>query len=155
MCSRIRPWPCWFWGPPWGWGWPQNSTQMSGVARKKFQTSNLTMPNYFCFIKFALKSVPGLADVGAPHGDGDGPRTPPRCLEGSGKSFKWLILLCLTTSLSWSMLKNQSLPFLMLGSFRWLGMAPELHPDVWSGSGKSFKWLILLCLTMTLSWNML
>ena len=37
-----------------------------------------------------LKSVPGLADVGVPHGDGDGPRTPPRCKEGggSGKNFK-------------------------------------------------------------------
>ena len=31
---------------------------------------------------FALKSVPGLADVGVPHGDGDGIRTPPRSLEG-------------------------------------------------------------------------
>ena len=27
-------------------------------------------------MKFSLKSVPGLADVGVPHGDGDGPRTP-------------------------------------------------------------------------------
>ena len=26
-------------------------------------------------MKYALKSVPGLADVGVPHGDGDGPRT--------------------------------------------------------------------------------
>ena len=50
--------------------------------------TNLTMPNNFCFMKYALKSVPGLADVGVPHGDGDGPRTPPRCLEGPGKSFK-------------------------------------------------------------------
>ena len=32
--------------------------------------------------KCALKSVPGLAEVGVPHGDGDGPRTPPRCLGG-------------------------------------------------------------------------
>ena len=36
--------------------------------------TNLTMPNNFCFMKYALKSVPGLADVGVPHGDGDGPR---------------------------------------------------------------------------------
>ena len=27
-------------------------------------------------MKYALKSVPGLADVGVSHGDGDGPRTP-------------------------------------------------------------------------------
>ena len=31
----------------------------------------LTIPNYTSSIKFALKSVPGLADVGVPHGDGD------------------------------------------------------------------------------------
>ena len=36
----------------------------------------------------ALESVPGLPDVGVPHGDGDGSRTQARCLEGSGKSFK-------------------------------------------------------------------
>ena len=47
-------------------------------------------------MKYALKSVPGLADVGVPHGDGDGPRIPPRCLEGSGKIVKRLIFLCLS-----------------------------------------------------------
>ena len=56
---------------------------MSGEVRKKFQMTNFTMPNNSCSMKYALKSVPGLADVGVPHGDGDGPRTPPRCLEGS------------------------------------------------------------------------
>ena len=55
---------------------------------KKFQLTNLTMPNNFSFMKYAEKSVPDLADVGVLHGDGDGPRTPPRCLEMSGKSFK-------------------------------------------------------------------
>ena len=55
---------------------------------EKFQMTNLTMPNNFSFMKYAEKSGPGLADVGVPHGDGDGPRTPPRWLEGSGKSFK-------------------------------------------------------------------
>ena len=57
-------------------------------ARKKFQMINLTMPYNFFYTKYAKKSVPGLADVGVPHGDGDGPRTSPRCLEGSGKIFK-------------------------------------------------------------------
>ena len=33
-------------------------------------------------MKKALKSVPGLADVEVPHGDGDGARAPPRCLGG-------------------------------------------------------------------------
>ena len=47
---------------------------MSGEVVKKFQMTNLTMPNNFCFMKYALKSVPGLADVGVLHGDEDGPR---------------------------------------------------------------------------------
>ena len=44
--------------------------------QEKFQITNLTMPNNFCFMKYTLKSVPGLADVGVPHGDGGGPRAP-------------------------------------------------------------------------------
>ena len=60
---------------------------LEGV-RKKVQMINLTMPNNFSYTKYAKKSVPGLADVGVLHGDGDGPRTSPRCLEGSGKIFK-------------------------------------------------------------------
>ena len=39
---------------------------------KKFQMTNFTMPNNMSFMKYALKSVPVLADVGVPHGDGDG-----------------------------------------------------------------------------------
>ena len=49
------------------------------------------MPNNISSMKYVLKSVPGLADVGVSHGDGDGPvalATQPRCLEMSGKSFK-------------------------------------------------------------------
>ena len=37
--------------------------------------TNFTMPIISCSIKFALKSVPGVADVRVLHGDGDGPRT--------------------------------------------------------------------------------
>ena len=59
-----------------------------GRVWKKFQTTNFYIPNNVSSMKYALKSVPGLADVGVAHGDGVGPRTPPRCLEGSGKSFK-------------------------------------------------------------------
>ena len=55
---------------------------MSGGVREKFQMTNFTMPNNISFMKYALKSVPGPADVGDPHGDGDSTRTPPRCLEG-------------------------------------------------------------------------
>ena len=50
---------------------------MSGEVRKKFQMTNFTMPNYSCSMKFTLKEVPGLADVGVPHGVEDGPRAPP------------------------------------------------------------------------------
>ena len=47
--------------------------------------TNFTMPNNISSMKYALKSVPGLADVGDPHGDGDGPRAPPRCQGGPEK----------------------------------------------------------------------
>ena len=50
--------------------------------------TNSTMLNNCCSMKYALKSVPGLADVGVLHGDGVGPRTPPRCLEGVRKKFQ-------------------------------------------------------------------
>ena len=43
---------------------------------KKIKWTNFVMPNNIYSMKYALKSVPGLADVGVPHGDGDGPRTP-------------------------------------------------------------------------------
>ena len=52
---------------------------------EKSRMTNLTMLNNFCFMKYALKSVPGLADVGVLRGDG--PRTPPRCLEVVRKTF--------------------------------------------------------------------
>ena len=55
---------------------------------EKIKMTYFTMPNNMSSMKLALKSVPGLPDVGVLHGDGDGPRTPPRCLEGSGKNFK-------------------------------------------------------------------
>ena len=47
-------------------------------VRKKFQMTNLTMPNNISFMKYALKSVPGIADVGVPHGGEDCSRTPAR-----------------------------------------------------------------------------
>ena len=47
----------------------------------------VTMPNN-CYMNDAKKSVPGLADVWVLHGDRDDLRTPPRWVEGIGKSFK-------------------------------------------------------------------
>ena len=40
--------------------------------------TNLTMHNNISSMKNALKSVPGLADVGVPHVNEDGSRTPAR-----------------------------------------------------------------------------
>ena len=37
--------------------------------------TNFTIPNNSCSMKYALKLVPGLADVGVPHGVEDGSRT--------------------------------------------------------------------------------
>ena len=50
--------------------------------------TNFHMPNNVSFMKHALKSAPGLSDVGVPHGVEDGPRTPPRCMEGVRKKFQ-------------------------------------------------------------------
>ena len=65
-------------------GGPQNSTQMSRGIRIKFLVAIITMPNSISSLKYALMSVPGLADVWAPHGIGDGPRSPTRCPRGGG-----------------------------------------------------------------------
>ena len=57
-------------------------------VRKKFHMTNFTIPNNISTIKYALKSVPSIADAGVLHWDGDGPIAPTRCLEGVKKSFK-------------------------------------------------------------------
>ena len=46
----------------------------AGRVRKEFHMTDFTMPNIISSMIYALKSVPGLADVGVLHGDGDGPR---------------------------------------------------------------------------------
>ena len=43
---------------------------MSEGVGKKFQMTNLSISNIISFMKFSLKSVPGLADVGFPMGMG-------------------------------------------------------------------------------------
>ena len=47
--------------------------------------TNFGILNNISSTKYALKLFPGLAVVGVHHGDG--PRTPPRCLEGVQKKF--------------------------------------------------------------------
>ena len=66
---------------------PELNPDVLGVW-KKFLMTNFTMPNKFSSMKYSLKSVPGLADVGVPHGDGDGPRTSPRCIGRVWKKFQ-------------------------------------------------------------------
>ena len=61
---------------------------MSRGSNGQFQMANFTIPNNISSIKYALKSVPGLADAGVLHGDRYGPKAPNRCLEGVKKSFK-------------------------------------------------------------------
>ena len=51
---------------------PDLHPDVQGV-QKKFQMTNFTMTNNMSSMKYALKTVPGLADLGVPHGDGDGP----------------------------------------------------------------------------------
>ena len=55
---------------------------------KKFQMTNFDMPNNVSSMKYSLRSVPGLDDVGVPHGVWDGPRSPPRSKEGVWKNFQ-------------------------------------------------------------------
>ena len=50
---------------------------------KKFQMTHFDMPNNVSSMKYALKSVPSLADVGVPYGDG--PRT---LAPGSGSKIR-------------------------------------------------------------------
>ena len=57
-------------------------------VQKKFQMTNFTMPNNSSSMKYALKSVPGLADVGVPHGMGMAPELHPDSWSGSRKSLK-------------------------------------------------------------------
>ena len=52
---------------------PRTPSRCLERTRKLFQMTNFTMGNNSCSMKLALKSVPSLADVGVPYGDG--PRT--------------------------------------------------------------------------------
>ena len=42
-------------------------------VQKKIQMTIFTMPNKMSIMKYSPKPVPGLADVGVPHGGEDGP----------------------------------------------------------------------------------
>ena len=49
--------------------------------------TNFTMSNNISSMKFTLKSVPGLADVGVLHGNRDGPRPPPTVFDTEEKQL--------------------------------------------------------------------
>ena len=73
---KISPW---YWPHGDGVGPRTQPRFMEGVW-KKCQVTNFIMFNNASSMNYTLKSVPGLAEVGVPHGDGDSPRTAPRCL---------------------------------------------------------------------------
>ena len=64
-------------GSPMGMGMevPELHPDIQGVW-KKCQMTNFTIDNDISSMKYAQKSVPGLADDGVPHGDGDRPIAP-------------------------------------------------------------------------------
>ena len=67
---------------------PELHPDVQKGVMKKFQMTLFDMSNNISSMKNALKSVPGLADVGVTHGDGDCPRPPPRFLEAVMKKFQ-------------------------------------------------------------------
>ena len=54
---------------------PELQPDVCGGGQEKFQMTNFLMPNNTSLMENVLKSFPGLADVRAPHGVEDGPRT--------------------------------------------------------------------------------
>ena len=72
---------------------PRTSPRCLEEVWKKFQITILTIPSNINSMKYALKSVPGLADVRVPHGVGVGSRTSPRCTEEVWKKFS---ITCIT-----------------------------------------------------------
>ena len=92
--------------------------------------TSFTMPTKLSSMKYALKSVPGLADVGVPHGDGDGPRTPPRCMGRVWKNFQ-MTNFTMPNNIYFMMYALKSVPGLFdVGVPMGMGMAPVHHPDV-------------------------
>ena len=93
---------------------PRTTPRCVGRVWKKFQMTNFYMPNNVSSMKYALKSVPGLADVGVPHGVEDGPRT---LAPGSGSEIY-----------AYHVDQHEKL--------KGLGLAQGPHPDVWRGQEK-------------------
>ena len=78
-------------------------------------------------------SVLCLAGVWVSHGVGDGSRTPPRSMERVWIKFQ-ITNFTMPNNVSSDICSKISPSLLMLGFTMGLGMAPELHPEVWSRS---------------------
>ena len=111
---------------------------MSGEVRKKFQMTNSTKPNKSCSLKYALKSVPGFADVGVPHGDGDGPITPPGCLEVVRKKIQFTNLT-IPNNFSYMKYAVKSVPGLAEVGVPHGDGESRAPPRCQGGFGKNFK----------------
>ena len=106
----------------------------------KFQMTNFTMPYNSCSMIYAVKSVPGLADVRVLHGDGDGPRTPPRCLEGVWKKFQMTNFTMTNNSCSMKDALKPVPGLADVGVPHGDGDDPQSSTQIYrGGSGKSFK----------------
>ena len=68
---------------------PRNPPRCLERVRKKFQMTNFSIPNNFSFMKHAEKSVPGIADVGVPHGYGDAPQNSTQMSEGGQQKVSY------------------------------------------------------------------
>ena len=96
------------------------------------------MPNNISSMNFALRSVPGLADVGVPNGDEDGPRAPPRC-QGSPEKIQ-MTYFTMPYSMSSMKCALKSVPGLAdVGVPHGNGDGPRAPPRCLEESGKSFK----------------
>ena len=117
---------------------PELHPDVHGV-QKKIQMTNFTMTNNMSSMKYALKTVPGLADVGVPHGGGDDSRTQPRCLEGVRKKFQ-MTYFSLTNKTSFMKYALKSVPGLAdAGVPHGDGDGPQSSTQMSEGSGKNFK----------------
>ena len=97
-----------------------------------------SMPNNNSSMKYPIKSDPGLAEVRVPHGDGDGPRAPPKCLGGLEK-FQ-MTNFTMHNNFCFKKCALKSVPGLAdVKVLHGVGDGPRTPPRCLEGPGKSFK----------------
>ena len=100
-------------------------------------------------MKYALKSVPGIADIGVPMEMGMAPELHPDVWRGQ-KKFK-ITNFTMPNNISYIQYSLKSVPDLAdVGVPHGVGDGPRAPPRSPRGSGKNFKWLISLCPTISL-----